>query len=143
MTLQDKPIQILLVEDDQVDIMNVKRAFSKQGIGNPLHIASNGLEALDMLRGPNALDPLPQIILLDINMPKMNGLEFLRELRNDEALRGLIVFVLTTSNQDKDKREACDLNVAGYIIKPVDFQAFLTTVSTLHDYWNLIQFAAP
>ena len=86
MTLQDKPIQILLVEDDQVDIMNVKRAFSKKGIANPLHIASNGLEALDMLRGPNALDPLPQIILLDINMPKMNGLEFLRELRNDEAL---------------------------------------------------------
>ena len=143
MTLHDKPIQILLVEDDQVDIMNVKRAFSKQGISNPLHIASNGIEALDMLRGPEALDPLPQIILLDINMPKMNGLEFLRELRNDPALRGLIVFVLTTSNQDTDKREAYDLNVAGYIIKPVDFQHFLTTVSTLHDYWNLIQFAAP
>lgn len=141
MTLNDKPIHILLVEDDEVDIMNVKRAFSRQNIQHPLHIASNGLEALDLLRGPNALNPLPRLVLLDINMPKMNGIEFLRELRADEKLRSLTVFVLTTSNQEKDKREAYELNIAGYVIKPVDFGSFLNTVSTLSNYWDLIEFS--
>lgn len=143
MPLNNTPFHILLVEDDEVDIMNVRRAFSRNSIQYPLHIANNGLEALDMLKGNRKLNPLPKVVLLDINMPKMNGIEFLRALRNDPELRGLTVFVLTTSNQERDKREAYNLNVAGYVIKPVDFTAFVDTVATLNAYWKLIEFSEP
>ena len=141
MKMNDRLMHILLVEDDEVDILNLKRAFKKNTITNPLHIAHNGYEALDMLRGPNALDPRPKMVLLDINMPKMNGIEFLQEIRKDEQLRSLPVFVLTTSNQDRDKLNAYTLNVAGYILKPVDFKDFLDAVSTLNAYWQLIEFS--
>ncbi len=90
--------------------MNVKRAFTKNNITNPLYVAGNGLEALDLLRGdgPNRM-PAPRIILLDLNMPRMGGIEFLRELRADPELRGTSVFVMTTSNEDKDKVDAYNL----------------------------------
>ena len=96
-----KEVNILLIEDDEVDIMNVKRAFNKNNIKIPLHVAHDGMEAFEMLRGPSPqkLLQLPNIILLDINMPKMNGLEFLRELRADEQLKHISVYVLTTSNE--------------------------------------------
>src|SRR5205823_6595315 len=96
---------------------------------NPLFIANDGFEALDLLRGTNGkekISPLPRIILLDINMPKMNGLEFLKEMRNDPDIKGISVFVLTTSNDDKDKVEAYNYNIAGYIIKPITFESFVT-----------------
>lgn len=131
---------ILLVEDDLVDVMNIKRAFRKHEIGNELHVASNGIEALELLRDREKLPVLPRIVILDINMPKMNGIEFLQALRNDAALKHLTVFVLTTSNQERDRAEAYALNVAGYIVKPVDFEAFLTTVGVLKRFWQLIQF---
>lgn len=132
---------ILLVEDDEVDIMNIKRSFEKNKIANNLHIAHNGLEALKMLRGDNMPkpDPLPKIVLLDINMPKMNGIEFLQEIRKDPELRSLTVFVLTTSNEDQDRWDAYDLNVAGYILKPVGMDKFMGAVSKLHMYWQLIE----
>ncbi|MDP2187834.1 MAG: response regulator [Sphingobacteriaceae bacterium] len=117
-----KLINILLVEDDEVDVMNIKRAFKKNNITNPLFRAINGLEALAMLRGEDGVDPivpLPKIILLDLNMPKMGGIEFLKVLRTDERLAGISVFVMTTSNEDRDKVEAYKLNVAGYILKPL------------------------
>ena len=98
-------ISILLVEDDEVDIMNIKRAFKKNQIPNPLFVANNGLEALDMLLGDNGaikIEPTPKIILLDINMPKMNGIEFLSKLREISTLKSISVFVMTTSNEDKD-----------------------------------------
>ncbi|MDH5691560.1 MAG: response regulator [Gammaproteobacteria bacterium] len=132
-------IAILLVEDDDVDVMNVQRAFKRNNVLNPLHVARNGLEALDMLRTPGMLNPYPKIILLDINMPKMNGLEFLEEVRKDEELKKLSVFVLTTSNADRDRVEAYNLNVAGYIIKPVEMDNFLNAISSLHMYWKLIE----
>lgn len=136
-----KAAHILLVEDDEVDVMNVKRAFKKNKIINPLHVAGNGLEALALLRAENenALPGRPQIILLDINMPKMNGIEFLRELRTDPLLKSISVFVLTTSNQDRDRFDAYDLNVAGYILKPVEFDKFVSAVATLDLYWSLIE----
>ena len=102
----DKLVNILLIDDDEVDCMNVQRAFKKSSILNPLFIAHNGVEGLDMLRGTNGfpkVDPLPRIILLDINMPKMNGLEFLKELRADKELHNISVFVMTTSNDDRDR----------------------------------------
>ncbi len=140
--MTDKMMNILLVEDDEVDVMNVQRAFKKNNITNPLFFASNGLEALSILRGSNAKKTIPQarrIILLDLNMPKMNGIEFLRILRADEQLQSIPVIVLTTSNEDKDKVEAYKLNVAGYILKPVTFSSFVETVATMNKYWSLVE----
>ena len=133
-------INILLVEDDEVDVMNIKRAFKKNDIENPLHVSGNGVEALEYLRSPTTL-PLPKIILLDINMPKMNGIEFLTEIRKDEELKSLTVFVMTTSNSDSDKINAYGLNVAGYILKPLSFDKFVSTVKNLTEYWSLIEFS--
>jgi CheY-like chemotaxis protein len=140
--MADKVVNILLVEDDEVDIMNVQRAFKKNNILNPLNIAHNGVEALDLLRGTNnqkKISPLPQIILLDINMPKMNGLEFLKELRADPQLHAISVFVMTTSNDDKDRFEAYNNNVAGYVIKPITFENFVAAVSILNNFWQLCE----
>jgi CheY-like chemotaxis protein len=95
-----------------------------------------------MLRGTNGiarLNPLPRIILLDINMPKMNGLEFLRELRSDPYLKAITVFVMTTSNDDADKIEAYKLNVAGYVLKPLSFEKFVNSISILNNYWKLCE----
>lgn len=132
-------VNILLVEDDKVDIMNVKRAFRKNNMNNPLYVVNNGLEALDVLKGrdPNIVVPKPRIILLDINMPKMGGIEFLEEIRKDPELRSLSVFVMTTSNDDRDKIAAFDLNVAGYILKPLSFENFSKAVAILNHYWQL------
>ena len=138
----DKLVNILLVDDDEIDCMNVKRAFKKSNISNPLYIAHNGVEGLDMLRGTNnfkKIDPLPRIILLDINMPKMNGLEFLKEIREDKDLHSISVFVMTTSNDEKDRFEAYNYNVAGYIIKPISFETFVSAVATLNNFWQLCE----
>lgn len=136
----EKPVNILLIDDDEVDCMNVQRAFKKSNISNPLHIAHNGVEGLDMLRGTNnvqKIDPMPRIIMLDINMPKMNGLEFLKEMRADKDLHNISVFIMTTSNDDKDRFEAYNYNVAGYIIKPISFESFVTAVTILNNFWQL------
>lgn len=140
--MNDKMINILLVDDDEVDVMNVKRAFKKNNILNPLHVASNGLEALAMLRGNGCVQvPLHRcLILLDLNMPKMNGVEFLRELRADPDLKAMPVVVLTTSNEDRDRVEVYKLNIAGYILKPVTFSSFVEAMATLNKYWMLSEF---
>jgi CheY-like chemotaxis protein len=141
--MEDKMMNILLVEDDEVDVMNVQRAFKRNNITNPLYIASNGLEALAMLRGESpSLPMLPlnrRLILLDLNMPRMGGLEFLQELRADDKLRSTPVVVLTTSNQDLDRIEAYHLNVAGYILKPITFTNFAELMATLNKYWALCE----
>jgi CheY-like chemotaxis protein len=135
-----KTLNILLIEDDEVDIMNVQRAFKKNNIGNPLFVARNGLEALEMLRNKSEERiPSIQIILLDINMPKMGGIEFLTELRKDLLLKATSVFVMTTSNEDSDKISAYNLNVAGYILKPLSFEGFTNSISVLSHYWHLCE----
>ncbi len=133
---------ILLVEDDEVDIMNVKRAFKKNNVQHSLAVTNNGIEALAYLRNAHANTPLevPKIILLDLNMPRMGGIEFLKEIRNDEQLKNLSVFVMTTSNEDNDKVEAFNLNVAGYILKPLSMEQFMDVVSTLNSFWKLCEF---
>lgn len=136
---EHKVLNILLVDDDEVDVMNVKRAFKKNNITNPLYTASNGLEALQLLRGEGEL-ALPQtrrLILLDLNMPKMGGIEFLKELRSHPQLKPTPVIVLTTSNEDSDKVEAYNFNVAGYILKPVTFSSFVDAMAALNKYWTL------
>ncbi|CAN5546684.1 response regulator [soil metagenome] len=134
----DRLLNILLVEDDEVDVMNVRRAFKKNNIANPLFTAGNGLEALEHLRG-DALPRDRRIILLDLNMPRMNGIEFLRELRRDPQLRPTPVIVLTTSNDERDRIEAYNLNVAGYILKPVTFSNFCEVMAALNKYWALVE----
>lgn len=137
----EKIVNILLVEDDEVDVMNVKRAFKRNQINNPLYTASDGLEALAMLRGidaqPSEIPANRRLILLDLNMPRMGGLEFLQELRSDPQLKSTPVVVLTTSNQDRDRLEAYNLNVAGYLVKPVVFRDFAELMATFNRYWML------
>ncbi|NJM95857.1 MAG: response regulator [Phormidesmis sp. RL_2_1] len=133
---------ILLVEDDKVDVMNVRRSFKKANITNPLYVASNGIEALEILRGQSAHIKMPQhrrLVLSDINMPKMGGIEFLKALRADDKLRATTVIVLTTSDQECDRIEAYKLNVAGYIVKPVTFAKFAEVVAALDRYWTLCE----
>jgi len=139
--MKETLINILLVEDDEIDVMNVKRAFKKNQILNPLYFAENGLEALNMLEG-NGIEaiPLPRIILLDLNMPKMGGIEFLKRIRQVERFKSISVFVMTTSNEDRDKIEAYKLNVAGYIVKPLSINSFVQSVSILNNYWSLCEY---
>jgi len=138
----DNSAGILMVEDDEVDVMTLKRAFKKNNILNPVQIAGNGEEALQILRenetSPN--HPLPKIILLDINMPRMGGIEFLEELRKDPNLNSISVFVLTTSDSEEDIIKTASFNVAGYIIKPLTFEKFQEALKVLDDYWSICEY---
>jgi CheY-like chemotaxis protein len=130
---------ILLVEDDQVDIMTVKRAFKEIHVSNPLDVAENGEEALSFLNDPAS--PQPIIILLDLNMPRMNGIEFLRVLRAEEKWRRLPVIVFTTSREERDKVDSFQLGISGYMVKPVDYLKFVEVVRTIDLYWTLSETA--
>lgn len=137
-----RTVTILLVDDDKVDIMAVRRAFRELRIANPVIEAHNGLDALALLRGADGSQPLPApcLILLDLNMPRMGGLEFLELLRNDPGLRRNIVFVMTTSAAEEDLIRAYNFNVAGYILKNKIGQTFIEFVAMLELYWRVIEF---
>ncbi|SMB88680.1 response regulator receiver and unknown domain protein [Hymenobacter roseosalivarius DSM 11622] len=125
---------ILLVEDDFFDTMIVEKSFAKFSVQHKLYTAFNGLEALDMLLGRNgqeAIEPLPEVILLDLNMPKMNGHEFLEELRSQPTLRDIPIFITTTSAMDVDRLNAQHMGVTGYILKPIDFETSTDMVDSL------------
>jgi len=126
---------ILLVEDDQVDRMTVQRALKDIRVTNRLDVVSDGEEALAFLRNPQ--NEKPGIILLDLNMPRMNGIEFLRVAKQEDALRRIPVVVLTTSKEEEDKLRSFDLGVAGYMLKPVDYRQFVEVVRTIDLYWTL------
>ncbi len=130
-----KPLNVVLVEDDEVDVMNVQRAFEKASIHAPVFRAGDGVEALDLLRDP-VLPLERRLVLLDLNLPRMNGIEFLQELRADEQLRRTTVVVLTTSDDEGDKDAAFAMNVAGYLLKPVTFASFVDLMSALERYWT-------
>ena len=136
--MDERALTILLIEDDEVDVMTVKRAFVKARITNQVFVAQNGVEALELLRS-DGIPPSRRLVLLDLNMPKMNGIEFLREIRKDPVLSKLTVVVLTTSNEDRDRVEAYQLNVAGYLLKPVTFHDFADVMATLNKYWTLME----
>lgn len=129
---------ILLIEDDRVDIMTVQRALQKNQISNPLHVARTGLEALNMLRGQAGFDkiPTPGLILLDLNLPKMSGIEFLRELRRDPELKELRIIVLTSSNEPQDRAAAFEYDVDDYIVKPHSFDEFTRAMATILALWD-------
>jgi CheY-like chemotaxis protein len=126
---------ILLVEDDVVDRMTVERALKEIHVLNPLHTVANGEEALEYLRDP--ANEKPGIILLDLNMPKMNGIEFLHVAKGNEDLKRIPVIVLTTSKDEQDRVNSFDLGVAGYMIKPVDYLQFVEVVRAIDLYWTL------
>ena len=136
--MNERMLNILLVEDDEIDVMNVRRAFEKNRIINPLYVASDGVEALEALRS-GTVPASRRMVLLDLNMPRMNGIEFLRTLRADPELHLIPVVVLTTSNDDRDRIEAYHLNVAGYLLKPVTFVNFVELMATLNKYWSLVE----
>lgn len=137
---QNSPI--LLVEDNRVDIMTIERSFKHAKISNPVVVAHNGEEALAYLRREGKFadqkkEKMPCIILLDLNMPIMSGLEFLRVVKADEVFRRIPIVVLTTSKEENDRVESFNFSVAGYIIKPVDFEKFTQVVKVLDLYWTL------
>ena len=139
-------VPILLVEDDLIDVKMVRRAFEQSRVINPLHVTNNGEQALRFLRheGPYAdpaLAPRPGLILLDLNMPVMNGVEFLQAVKADDTLKHIPVVVLTTSKDEGDLVETYGFGVAGYIIKPVDFPQFLEVVKAIDLYWRLNELA--
>ena len=126
---------ILLVEDDRVDAMTVKRALKDLKITNQLVHKLNGEEALEYLRDNG--NKKPCVILLDLNMPRMNGIEFLKIIKADDELKKIPVVVLTTSREEQDKVESFKLSVAGYMLKSVDYKKFVETIRTINIYWTL------
>ena len=126
---------ILLVEDDRVDVMTVKRALKDLKVTNQLVHTANGEEALEYLRGEG--DGKACVILLDLNMPKMNGIEFLKIVKEDKELKKIPVVVLTTSEEEQDVVESFKLSVAGYIVKPADYKKFVEAIRTIELYWTL------
>jgi CheY-like chemotaxis protein len=134
-------INVLLVEDNEVDVEGVQRAFKRYKIRNPIIVARDGIEALDMLRGNGESVPIqrPYMVILDLNLPRMDGIEFLQELRRDPGLKDSIVFVLTTSQDRDDKLASYDLNVAGYMVKSRIGEGFLGLCEMLDCYWRVIE----
>lgn len=130
-----KIVNILLVEDDEVDVRALRWAFDKLKIANPLTVASDGVEALEIL--PTL--PRPYLIITDINMPRMNGIELLRRIRSSEEHRDSIVFVLTTSNDEQDKIDAYNLNVAGYMLKSDMGTSFTRAIGLIDNYWKVVE----
>lgn len=137
----DSSIQILLVDDDDIDARVVTRGLTKHGVSNPLFVARDGLEALEHLRGEGDLEAgKPTLVLLDLRMPRMDGLEFLSELRNDPELRRTVVLVLTTSDAPSDLAKAYDLNVAGYLLKQEAGRGFSNYVPLIQAYLRSVRF---
>ncbi len=126
---------ILLIEDDQVDIMTVRRGFKELGVLNPLLVMHNGEEALNYLN--NTVKGLPAVILLDINMPKMNGHEFLASLNKNTVFNNIPIIMLTSSKEQQDVDNSFEQGISGYILKPVDYQQFLSSIQVLSPYWTL------
>jgi CheY-like chemotaxis protein len=142
--LEPNSVQLLHVEDDDLCIMGLVRAFKKAKIANPVSFAHDGIEALEMLRGTNGRPRLPRpfLILLDLNMPRMDGIEFLKELRKDEELKKSVVFIMTTSDANEDKVKAYNLGVAGYILKSNPANAYLEAAALLETYCRVVEFPA-
>ena len=126
---------ILLVDDDRVDVMTVRRALQDIKITNPLKVAGNGEEALAFLRDEEKR--LPCLILLDLRMPRMGGIEFLKVAKQDELLKRIPVVVLTTSREERDRMDSFNLGVAGYMVKPVHYREFMEVIRTIEVYWTL------
>lgn len=140
--MRERIAHILIVDDDEVDIRAVRRAFRELGIANPVHVANDGIEALRLLRGEGGRDRLarPILILLDLRLPRMSGMEFLQELRADDDLETSIVFVLTTSEEDADKLAAYRRHIAGYMVKSSASGDFAHVLEWMRGFLRTIEF---
>jgi len=129
-------VNILLVEDDEIDVKALLRAFKKLKIANPVTVAKDGIEGWEALQEL----PRPYLVILDINMPRMNGIELLEKIRASEKYHDSIVFVLTTSTDDEDKFDAFKLNAAGYMLKADMGKSFIQAIEMIEQYWKVVEF---
>jgi len=134
MTTQGE-IEVLLVEDNPSDVELTLRALQKRNLANRVVVARDGVEALQILEGPA---PLPKVVLLDLKLPKLNGLEVLRRMKSDERTKRIPVVVLTSSHEEPDVEESYRLGVNSYVVKPVDFESFASAVAEVGLYWLLL-----
>lgn len=139
--MSSNTVTVLLVEDVEA----IRRAFHKARIANPVEVASDGASALERLRGTSSSKslPSPYLVLLDLNMPRMNGIEFLEAIRSDEELRSSVVFVLTTSGDDRDKLAAYDKQIAGYMVKAKAGEDFVKLIGMLEHCWRVVEMPPP
>lgn len=133
-------VTFLIVDDDEISVMSIKRAMKKLKIINPVRVAKDGIEALEHLRGAAGKDRVlpPYIVTLDLSMPRMGGLEFLEEVRTDPMLQRTVIFVLTTSDSPSDVASAYDKNIAGYIVKESAAESFAEALAVIDDYAKLV-----
>jgi len=130
----NKKLNILLIEDDVIEVMKLNRTVSSLGLNHKVIEANNGEDALKLLENKDAL---PDIILLDLNMPKINGIEFLQILKTDDVLRYIPTIILTTSNNKKDLLECYNLSIAGYVLKPLKYEEYVSKIEKLLAYWSI------
>lgn len=129
----DKKLNILFIDDDIIEVMKFKRVVLKLNLNHNLIIANNGKEALLVLKNK---DLIPDMILLDLNMPEINGIEFLKKVKKDDSLKRIPLVVLTTSNDTNDISECYEIGVSGYILKPLKYQDYLTIIERTLNYWS-------
>lgn len=135
--MEHNSVEILLVEDSPADVELAMRALKKHNLANRLHVARDGAEAIEFLFGPNA-GQVPKMVLLDLKLPKVDGLEVLRRIKSDPATRRIPVVVMTSSREERDIVESYELGVNSYIVKPVDFDQFVRAVAELGLYWLVL-----
>ena len=143
MSMTSNGVEILLVEDNPQDVEMTLRALKKRNLANQVHVAKDGAEALDFLFGTGAyasrdMNHVPKVVLLDLKLPKVSGLEVLKKLKADERTRTIPVVVLTSSQEERDMVESYRLGVNSYIVKPVDFDKFVDSVGEIGLYWLLV-----
>jgi len=137
MRILGKPVEILLVEDNAGDVGLIEEVFEEAKIRNNIHVAEDGEEAISFLHGKGKFSgsPRPDIIILDLNLPKKDGREVLREIKADENLHNIPVIVLTTSNAEKDILKSYDLHANAYVTKPLDFNQFMKVIESIENFW--------
>ena len=129
-----RTLNVLLIEDDMIEVMKLNRTISKLQLDHTIIEANNGEEALNIL---NTKEELPDIILLDLNMPKLNGIEFLNILKSDDVLKYIPTVILTTSNNQKDLLECYKIGIAGYVLKPLKYEDYVSKIEKLLAYWSI------
>lgn len=130
----DRPLNILLIDDDMIEVMKLKRVVASLQLNHKIIEAENGEEALNILKKS---ENNPDIILLDLNMPKMNGIEFISILKKNENFKCIPTIILTTSSNRKDVLKCCEIGVAGYIIKPLKYEDYVSKIEKILAYWSV------
>ena len=142
--METSMVELLMVDDDELDVELFKRSLKAQRIANPMSCCNNGEDALEFLKARNASkNRTPLIVLMDINMPRMNGIECIRKIREDQDLKKTVIFVMTTSEDDRDVLESYKLNVAGYLVKGKLGESFIDGITMLDQYWRVVELPTP